>query len=87
MLIQPDASLANLNRFEVVVKDLLFDGANSRLLANPLDADTELLIALPQTRQYDYIQKNDKIEIGWDEQSGICFPRKGQGSKVPGSAL
>jgi spermidine/putrescine transport system ATP-binding protein len=75
MLIQPDAGLANLNRFEVIVKDLLFDGANSRLLANPLDADTELLIALPQTHQYDYIQKNDKIEIGWDEQSGICFPR------------
>jgi spermidine/putrescine transport system ATP-binding protein len=76
MLIQPDANLANLNRFEVFVKDLLFDGANSRLLANPLDADTELLIALPQTHQYDYIQKDDKIEIGWDEQSGICFPRR-----------
>jgi spermidine/putrescine transport system ATP-binding protein len=75
MLIQPDAGLANLNRFEVIVKDLLFDGANSRLLAHPLDADTELLIAMPQTRQYDYIRKNDKIEIGWDEQSGICFAR------------
>ena len=75
MLIQPDPSLTRLNRFEVIVKDLLFDGANSRLLAHPLDADMELLIALPQTRQYDYIQKNDKIEIGWDEKSGICFPR------------
>jgi len=75
MLIQPDSSLTRLNRFEVIVKDLLFDGANSRLLAHPLNADTELLIALPQTRQFDYIQKNDKIEIGWDEKSGICFPR------------
>jgi spermidine/putrescine transport system ATP-binding protein len=75
MLIQPDKSLSDLNRFEVIVRDILFDGANSRLLAHPLDADTELLIALPQTRQFDYIQKNDKIEIGWDEQSGICFPR------------
>ena len=74
MLIQPDSSLTRLNRFEVIVKDLLFDGANSRLLAHPLNADTELLIALPQTRQYDYIRKNDKIEIGWDEKSGICFP-------------
>ena len=74
MLINPDPSLANLNRFEVIVKDILFDGANSRLLANPLDADTELLIALPQTRQFDYIHKNDKIEIGWNEKSGICFP-------------
>ena len=75
MLIQPDASLSGLNRFEVIVKDILFDGANSRLLAYPPETDTELLIALPQTRQYDYIQKNDKIEIGWNEQSGICFPK------------
>lgn len=76
MLIQPDPDVPNLNRFEVVVKSILFDGANSRLLANPINADKELLIALPQNRQYDYIQVNDKIEIGWDEQSGICFPRK-----------
>jgi spermidine/putrescine transport system ATP-binding protein len=76
MLIQPDASLAGLNRFEVIVKDILFDGANSRLLAHPPETDTELLIALPQTRQFDYIKKNDTIEIGWNEQSGICFPKK-----------
>jgi hypothetical protein len=30
MFLQP----AILNRFEVIVKDILFDGANSRLLAN-----------------------------------------------------
>jgi len=73
MLIQPDPGLSDLNRFEVIIKDILFDGANSRLLAHPLDTDTELLIALPQTRQFDYIQKGDKIEIGWNEMSGICF--------------
>ena len=75
MLIQPDPSLADLNRFEVIVKDILFDGANSRLMAHPVDADTELLIALPQTRQFDFIQKDDKIEIGWNQQSGICFAK------------
>jgi len=80
MLIQPDPALSGLNRFEVVVKDILFDGANSRLLAHPIDADTELLIALPQTRQFDHIRKNDKIEIGWHEQSGICFPKKENGT-------
>jgi spermidine/putrescine transport system ATP-binding protein len=50
MLIQPDTSLSGLNRFEVVVKDILFDGANSRLLAHPRETDTELLIALPQIK-------------------------------------
>ena len=75
MLIQPDAEIAGLNRFEVIVKSLLFDGANSRILANPLHSRTELLIALPQNRQYDYIKENDKIEIGWSEASGICFEK------------
>jgi spermidine/putrescine transport system ATP-binding protein len=75
MLIQPDPEIPDLNRFEVVVKSILFDGANSRLLANPLDGETELLVALPQNRQYDYIQENDKIEVGWSTQSGICFPK------------
>lgn len=75
MLIRPDPSISNLNRFEVIVRDILFDGANSRLLAHPLEADTELLIALPQTHQFDYIKKGDKIEIGWNEQSGICFSK------------
>ena len=76
MLIQPDSGISDLNRFEVVVKALLFDGANSRLLANPFNSETELLVALPQNRQYDYIKENDKIEIGWSEQSGICFKKE-----------
>ena len=75
MLIQPDPSIPDLNRFEVVVRSTLFDGANSRLLVHPIKAETELLVALPQTRQYDYIRKDDKIEIGWARQSGICFPK------------
>ncbi|MGD9330692.1 MAG: ABC transporter ATP-binding protein [Desulfobacterales bacterium] len=73
MIIQPDADLPHLNRFEVIVKSLLFDGANSRLLAHPVNDDTELLIALPQNRQFDHIRRDDRIEVAWDEQSGICF--------------
>ena len=75
VLIQPDTGLS-LNRFDVVVKSILFDGANSRLLASPPDSNMELIVALPQNRQYDYIKVNDKIEIGWDEKSGICFTGK-----------
>jgi len=75
MLIQPDPGLSTLNRFEVVVKAILFDGANSRLLVNPLQSDREILIALPQNRQYDHIRVADRIEVGWDINSGICFKK------------
>lgn len=74
MLIEPDADIRDLNRFEVMVKAILFDGANSHLLANPLGSEKELLIALPQNRQYDYIRANDKITVGWHRGSGNCFP-------------
>jgi len=77
MIIQPAADLPHLNRFEVIVKSLLFDGANSRLLAHPVNDETELLIALPQNRQFDHIRRDDRIEVAWDEQSGICFPAAG----------
>jgi spermidine/putrescine transport system ATP-binding protein len=75
MLIQPDPGLSNLNRFSVVVKAILFDGANSRLLVHPTTSERELLIALPQNRQFDYIRAKDQIEVGWDSGSGICFPK------------
>ena len=75
MLIQPDPSLATLNRFEVVVKAILFDGANSRLLVNLPQSDREILIALPQNRQYDHIRVADRVEIGWDPNSGIYFQK------------
>jgi spermidine/putrescine transport system ATP-binding protein len=77
MIIQPAAEIPHLNRFEVIVKSLLFDGANSRLLAHPVDDDIELLIALPQNRQFDHIRRDDRIEVAWDEQSGICFASPG----------
>jgi spermidine/putrescine transport system ATP-binding protein len=75
IVIEPDPSLDRFNRFQVQVRSILFDGANSRLLAHPVGAEKELLIALPQNRQYDYIRVGDEIEVGWDEKSGICFAR------------
>ena len=76
MLIQPDAGISALNRFEVVVGSILFNGANSSILVRPKDSavqEKELMIALPQNRQYDHVKKGDVLEIGWDEKSGICF--------------
>ncbi len=81
MLIQPDPSISDLNRFTAKVRSILFDGANSRLLATPHEsergAEKELLVALPQNRQYDHIKEGDVIEIGWDHASGICFQGEG----------
>ena len=75
MLIEPDQQMKDINRFTVNVHSILFDGASSRLLVNPLNSDKELIVALPQNRQYDYIKPRDTLEIGWDKNAGICFTK------------
>lgn len=61
-----------LNTFKVAVKAILFDGANSRLLTVTPQSH-ELLVSLPQNRQFDYIKPGDTITLGWHSDAGLCF--------------
>ncbi len=64
--------MSGLNTFRVTVKTILFDGANSRLLTVTPNGH-ELLVGLPQNRQFDYIKPDDTITLGWHPDSGLCF--------------
>ncbi len=74
LILQPDPENDRLNRFTVTVRTILFDGANSRLLARWSGGDEDVTIALPQNRQFDHIRAGDEVEAGWDPASGILFP-------------
>ncbi|MDA3917754.1 MAG: ABC transporter ATP-binding protein [Deltaproteobacteria bacterium] len=76
ILLQPDPSIRDLNRFFVSVKTILFDGANSRILALLPQSRREIQISLPQNRQFDHIKIGDKIEAGWNPGSAITFPQE-----------
>ena len=76
MVIEPTEQMGHLNSFEVDVRAILFDGANSRLLTCPVGSKKEILVALPQNQQYDHIRAGDRINIGWEENSGICFAKE-----------
>jgi len=62
-----------LEELNVSVKAILFDGANSKLLVVPENSQQELIVSLPQNKQFDYIKARDKIKIGWDPEAAICF--------------
>jgi spermidine/putrescine transport system ATP-binding protein len=76
IVLEPDPSIKTLNRFSIRVQSILFDGANSRLLALLPESDREIQISLPQTRQFDHIQPGSRVEAGWAPESGILFPAK-----------
>ena len=83
MYIRPEAIMINpseqseFNQIPANVKAILFDGGNSRLLVELHDSQKELLVSLPQNRQYDNIKVDDKIHIGWDPSSSVCFKETG----------
>jgi spermidine/putrescine transport system ATP-binding protein len=74
IIIAPDAKSPSFNRLTVKIRSILFDGANSRILAVPVDGEEELVIALPQNRQFDHLATGDRVEIGWHAESTSCFP-------------
>lgn len=74
-IINPGDGRENFNILSVDVTSILFDGGNSRLLVQPLGTQDELVVALPQTREYDNIRSGDRIQVGWDMNKTICFKR------------
>ena len=76
IIINPAEDKTFFNRTGVHVKAVLFDGGNSRLLV-VTPTGQEVLVALPQNHQFDYIKKGDDIMIGWDPASSVCFKETG----------
>jgi len=83
MYIRPQAIIINppedeyLNRVGATVKAVLFDGENSRVLLVLNNSNMEVLASLPQNRQYDNIGVKDRISVGWDPSSAVCFKETG----------
>ncbi len=71
MRIEP-RDTTGLNLFSVTVKSILFDGAASRLLT-VTDTGRELMVALPQNREFDHIEPGRTITVGWRPEAGLCF--------------
>ncbi|MFH1139514.1 MAG: ABC transporter ATP-binding protein [Pseudomonadota bacterium] len=78
LYVRPEAILIDPGRaegyniFEVTLRAVLFDGANTRLLT-VTPGEFELLVTLPQNRRFDNLAVGGKIAAGWHPDSGICF--------------
>ena len=68
---KPDA--LDMNYFDLKVKTILFDGSNTKILANFLDNSHEIMVSLPQNREFTHIQKNDIIKAGVHTEDCRCY--------------
>lgn len=75
IILAPDEVLPDINRFSLVVNNILFDGSNTKLLATMEDSDFELIVALPQNQQFAHIARGDTVKAGVHVDSCRCYRR------------
>lgn len=75
IMLDPTDSMEDINRFQVTVRNILFDGSNTKLLATIEQSDYEITVALPQNQQFAHIAKGDSITAGVHVKSCRCYSR------------
>ena len=72
IILLPDDDIPDLNRFDLTVRAILFDGSNTKILA--MQGDSEITVALPQNQQFAHIAPGDKITAGVHIDACKCYP-------------
>lgn len=80
IIINPDGALTELNTFELTVRNILFDGANSKILASLNNSNQEIAVALPQNKQFSHIAPGDVLSAGVHPSDCCCYPSVSGGS-------
>ncbi len=71
-IIDPNDELENIERFDVKIKTILFDGANTKISAS-IDTGDELLISLPQNAKFEDLKEGDSIKVGIAHNDLKCY--------------
>ena len=69
----PKEDEKDMNYFDLKVKTILFDGSNTKILATFLGNDHEIMVSLPQNREFAHIEKNDIVKAGVHKEDCKCY--------------
>ncbi|BHH82430.1 ABC transporter ATP-binding protein [Desulforhopalus sp. 52FAK] len=73
IILSPPEDTEGLNLFDIEVRNILFDGSNTKILATLIGSEVELSIALPQNQQFAHIQVGDTLQAGVHFSSCKCY--------------
>ena len=63
-IINPAADLAGVDRFDVTIDSILFDGSNTKLSTRVAGSNEALQISLPQNAQFDALSEGSTLNVG-----------------------
>ena len=62
------------NRVRGRVENILFDGANSRVMVRDGASGHEIMVTLPQTGEFAALSRGQEVHLGWTLAQAKCFP-------------
>ena len=72
-ILNPSPELADIDRFEINIKTILFDGSNTKLSTRVVGSTDELLISLPQNAQFEDLQEGHTLQVGIHRDDLKCY--------------
>ncbi len=73
LILNPADNVNGIDKFEVTIKTILFDGSNTKLSTLVNGSSEELLISLPQNAQFDGIEEGNTLRVGIHQEDLKCF--------------
>ncbi len=71
MMVEDD--MDDMNYFDLKIKTILFDGSNTKVLATLNKTDHEIMVSLPQNRQFAHIKEGEVVRAGVHVSDCKCY--------------
>lgn len=68
-----DENMEGMNYFNLHIKTILFDGSNTKVLATINDTEHEIMVSLPQNRQFSHIKEGEIVRAGVHVSDCKCY--------------
>lgn len=72
-ILNPSDDLSDIERLDMRIKTILFDGSNTKISATIKESNDELLISLPQNAQFDDLHEGDDLQVAIHHDDLKCY--------------
>jgi spermidine/putrescine transport system ATP-binding protein len=72
-ILNPTAELTDIERINMKIKAILFDGSNTKVSAVIKQSNDEVLISLPQNAQFEDLKEGDDLKVGIHHDDLKCY--------------
>ncbi len=72
-ILNPSDDLSDIERIDMKVKTILFDGSNTKISAVINQSHDEVLISLPQNAQFEDLKEGDAVKVGIHHDDLKCY--------------